>query len=67
MISSYAVYLAEHGGMATCGEHLGVMVGTDPYGCPRGWVFVPLGATAEIVQEALNLAKRGRSAWPPKD
>ncbi len=66
-MSKYVEHLAANGGMATCGEHLGVMVGTDEFACPAGWVFVPLeGATTQIVSEALAVAKKGRAGWPEK-
>lgn len=65
---SFVERLATHGGMATCGEHLGVFVGTDIRGCPRGWVYVPLEqATPEIVREALDTARAGRKSWPEKE
>lgn len=65
---TYAEHLARNGGLATCGNHLGVMVGPEPARCPAGWVFVPQAeATPEIVQEALNTASRGRKDWPEKD
>jgi len=62
---TYAAHLALNGGMATCGEHLGVFVGEDEGRCPPGWVFVEKGsATEELVQEALEVAKGGRGSWP---
>lgn len=66
---SYAQYLADNGGMASCGNGLGVMV--TPWKnvkhVPSGWVFIPLErATAKNVQEALDLARGGRKHWPEK-
>lgn len=66
---SYAQYLASNGGMASCGEHLGVMVTPreNINRVPNGWVFIPLEeATTEVVQEALDFTKQGRAAWPEK-
>lgn len=64
---TYAEYLAKNGGMATCGEHLGVFVGTDEAATPNGWVFVPMPTTPQIVREAIDHAKRGRSQWPARE
>lgn len=65
--SDYAKFLALRGGMATCGQHLGVMVGPDPRKCPPGWVFLKRGeATAEQVQAAIDLSESGRETWPEK-
>lgn len=65
---SYAAMLARRGGMAACGDCLGVFVGTDEMATPRGWVFVPLAtATEAIVQEAIDAAKAGRTIWPEKE
>ncbi|KKM73500.1 hypothetical protein LCGC14_1409960 [marine sediment metagenome] len=66
---SYAEYLALNGGMASCGEGLGVMVDSDKWcrNVPAGWIGVSLeDATTEIVQEALEQAKNGRKHWPEK-
>lgn len=55
------------GGMITCGDHLGVMVGTDEKACPLGWVFLPIQrATVELIGECVEYATKGRKAWPPK-
>ncbi len=67
---TYAQHLATNGGMATCTEHLGVMVTPreNIHQAPPGWVFIPLEeATEEIVQEALDFTKQGRSTWPKKE
>lgn len=65
---SYAAHLARHGGMATCGNHLGVYVGTDMAATPRGWVFIPLAeATEALVKEAIDHQNRGRAAWPERE
>ncbi len=66
---SYAEYLALNGGMASCGEGLGVMV--TPWKnvkyVPSGWVFIPLErASAKNVREALDISRRGRKHWPEK-
>jgi len=69
-MGAYAKYLTERGGLATCGEHLGVMVASRECDkqCPAGWVFVPIEqATEEIVQAALDQALLGRKAWPVKE
>lgn len=67
-MTSYTAFLSQMGGMASCGKGLGVFVGTDEFACPRGWIFVDkANATPERVQEALDLAKAGRSAWPTED
>lgn len=51
--------------MMTCGEHLGVFVGTDILACPKGWVFIPLAdATPALVRQAIEHANRGRKNWP---
>lgn len=65
---TYSEHLAVRGGMATCGQHLGIMVSPPEniLRCPPGWVFVPMPATAEDVQEAIDHAKMGRKAWPKK-
>lgn len=64
---SYAAMLANNGGMATCGDGLGVFVGDSSANCPPGWVFVDKAtATEEVVSLALKEAKRGRAAWPEK-
>lgn len=66
---TYAQHLALNGGMASCGEGLGVMVTPrkNMKLVPAGWVGVPLEeATTEIVQQALDCAKQGRSQWPEK-
>ncbi len=66
---TYAQHLATFGGMASCGNHLGIMVTPrkNVEQVPAGWVFIPLeDATEEIVQEALDHARQGRSAWPQK-
>lgn len=66
-ITEYCDYLASCGGMASCGHSLGVMVGTDILACPRGWIFMCLGyVSAEQVRDAIGVAKRGRSLWPPR-
>lgn len=67
--SGYAAYLAENGGFATCGEHLGVMVADESniVRCPMGWVFVSMPTTAEFVQKALDHARQGRAKWPTKE
>ncbi len=65
----YAERLARHGGIANCGDSLGVFVAprNTVKQTPSGWVFVPLEtATTEIVREALDCAKAGRSGWPDK-
>ena len=65
---SYAAMLASRGGMAACGDHLGVFVGTDIKATPRGWIFVPLEtATESVVAEAIETAKAGRTIWPEKE
>jgi hypothetical protein len=54
-------------GMITCGDHLGVFVSPlrQVGRTPPGWVFVPSETmTAEILQEAIDCAKSGRSDWP---
>lgn len=64
---SYAELLKLIGGMATTGEHLGVMVAPESAvaNCPPGWVFVNQDkATAQEVQEALDHAAKGRKTWP---
>jgi len=66
---TYAERLADVGGMANCGGHLGVMVAPHESArhCPRGWVFLELGkATPAEVSEALAVAGQGRKAWPEK-
>lgn len=65
--SPYAQMLALTGGMAACGDGLGVYVGTDVRATKPGWVFVEMPTTAECVQEALDVAKAGRNAWPEKE
>lgn len=64
---TYREYLAEHGGMATMGEGLGVRVGADPSGTPAGWMFIPLGTSTEVFADAWEQAKADRKAWPPTD
>lgn len=64
---SYLQYIARVGGMITCGEHLGVMVGPEGCRVPNGWIFVPLEQANEtLLREAVDLAQRGRAAWPAK-
>ena len=65
---SYHAYVARVGGMVTCGDHLGVMVGPEGSRVPMGWVFLPLGekTTGEMVREAIEFARLGRKAWPAK-
>ncbi len=63
---TYAQHLAANGGLACCGDGLGVMV--TPHEnikqVPAGWVFIPLEeATEEVVQGALEHAKEGRKNW----
>lgn len=64
---TYVEMLADRGGMCTCGDHLGVYVGTDVYATPPGWVFVPLPTTPEIVRAAIDHAKQGRREWPIRE
>ena len=69
-MDSYAEYLAEKGGMANCGNGLGVMVTalSAIESVPAGWLFIPLEiATAKGVREALDHAKKGRMDWPRTD
>ena len=66
MTTEYTEMLAQRGGMATCGDYLGVYVGTDPLATPPGWTYVALPTTPEIVQQALDHTKLGRSTWPDK-
>ena len=65
---SLAQFVAARGyGMIACGEHLGVFVAPVAHirRCPAGWVFMPSEeATAERVQEAIDVATAGRSVWP---
>ncbi len=64
---TYPEFLAKNGGLATTGNHLGVMVAprNKARNCPPGWVFVPMEtATPEIVREALDVSRKGRSDWP---
>ena len=64
----YYEHLATNGGMCTCGDHLGVFVGTTIEGCPKGWVYVPLeDATPSLVKEAIREARTGRAKWPPAE
>lgn len=59
--------LSRGGGMVTCGEHLGVMVGSVDSRVPPGWVFVPVEtATVDLVSEAMDVAYAGRKLWPEK-
>ena len=67
---TYAQHLAENGGLACCGDGLGVMVTSleNINQVPAGWVFIPLEeATEKAVWEALDRAKQGRSSWPKKE
>jgi len=67
--ATYAEHLKKFGGMATTGEHLGVMVAPPEFesNCPPAWVFVnQLTATVEQIQQALDYASKGRKTWPPK-
>lgn len=53
----YQTLLDRGGGMICCGDYLGVMIGTNPFACPHGWVFIDIrGATVESIRNA----KRGR-------
>ena len=64
----YATLLAKSGGIACFAENIEVCVVTDWRCVPAGSVYVPLEiATPELVLEAFDFARRGRSAWPPKD
>lgn len=66
----YAKHLSANGGIANCGEHLGVFVAKEKYVdmCPPAWCFVPLEyATPEIVKGALDWMKAGRSNWPERE
>jgi hypothetical protein len=65
--ASYAEVLKLLGGLATTGEHLGVMVAPESAigNCPPGWVFVNQEkATPEEIQETLDHASKGRKTWP---
>lgn len=58
------------GGVIPCGEHLGVFASTQANvsRCPPGWVFVNMEtATLDTLQEAVNVAKKGRASWPKQD
>ena len=70
MVTPYAYYLANHGGIANTGNYLGVIVAEEEHATqtPAGWCFVPLGSTPERVQEALDHMKNSsRDEWPSKD
>lgn len=61
----YQAIILRGGGMITCGSHLGVMVGNDILGCPKGWCFIPIEfATVELVSRCVLQASLGRSKWP---
>ena len=67
---SYAEILkAMGGGLATCGEHLGVMISPkeNVSNCPPGWAFVDVDESAEIIQETLDHVSQGRKNWPARD
>lgn len=60
------ILIKRGGGMISCGEGLGVMIGTDKCACPPSWVFIDIAdATPEGVSEAIAHLKEGRKAWPP--
>ncbi len=68
MVSIWARHAATHGGICCCGDHLGVMVGTDISRVPPGWAFIPLAdATPEIVQDTIDEVRKGRAQWPEKE
>ncbi|MCK9458531.1 MAG: hypothetical protein M0R80_02690 [Proteobacteria bacterium] len=67
---SYAEFLKSiGGGLATCGEHLGVMVSPKKNvgNCPPGWAFVEIEESPEIIREALEHVSEGRKHWPVND
>ncbi len=65
---NYAEYLATYGGMAACGNGLGVFVGTDIKGTPPSWAFIPMGSTVEVIREALSLmSEKGWSVYVGKE
>lgn len=66
---SYAEYLTAHGGIANCGNNLGLMVAplATAHRCPGGWTFLALeDATPERVQKLLDTAG-SREHWPKNE
>ena len=64
----YQSLINRGGGMITCGDHLGVYVGTSMSACPPGWVFIDTSiATVEVIAEAVEHQKVGRKIWPKKE
>jgi len=55
--SKLAYRLKEKGGMICGASWSGLMVGPNPRGCPPGWLYLPMGTSATVIQAALEAIK----------
>lgn len=58
------------GGVIAGPQGLGILVGSDPTQCPKGWIFVDVDSakmwTPQQRRECLDRLKAGRNRWPEK-